>query len=231
MVSLTIAKPLGNIAIWGTVAYTIVAAMQLYLPLWRADRLSVPLSFFGLSLARWRSDILLALLLCAITFPPYALLYHWFMTGAYSTALEVGLPGISKMLPHSVFAPHFPQELTAWFAATLWFLQVLATHTLGVALPEETFYRGYFEPRLASFWPAKRRFWGVALGRATVVTASLFALGHFLGEWNFWRLGPFFPAFLFSWLRGRSGTIVSAVAFHAACNTFGEVLFTLYRVN
>jgi membrane protease YdiL (CAAX protease family) len=105
---------------------------------------------------------------------------------------------------------------------------VIATHVLGVALPEETFYRGYLQPRLETLWPPERRVFGVHLGLAAVVTAALFASGHFLGEWNPLRLGPFFPALLFAWLRNASGSVTGAVAYHGACNVLGEVLFALY---
>jgi membrane protease YdiL (CAAX protease family) len=67
------------------------------------------------------------------------------------------------------------------------------------------------------------------IGLAAVVAAALFALGHFLGEWNPLRLGPFFPALVFAWLRKRTGSVTGAVAFHAACNVYGEVLFALYQ--
>jgi uncharacterized protein len=97
-----------------------------------------------------------------------------------------------------------------------------------VALPEEVFYRGYLQPRLEERWPPTRRWLGVPLGRAAVLACALFALGHFLGEWNPMRLGPFFPGLLFAWLRNRSGSVVGAVTYHALCNILGEVLFTLY---
>ena len=108
-------------------------------------------------------------------------------------------------------------------------MQTAATHLLGVALPEETFYRGYLQPQLELAMPPRARVLGVPLGRAVVVSAALFALGHFLGEWNPLRLGPFFPALLFAWLRNATGSVVGAVVFHATCNVFGAVLYTLYQ--
>ena len=99
----------------------------------------------------------------------------------------------------------------------------------GVALPEEMFYRGYFQPALERRLPPGRRWFGVPLGWAAVITAALFALGHFLGEYNPVRLGPFFPSLVFSWLRNRRGSLWGAVAFHALANILGEVLFTFYK--
>ena len=106
-----------------------------------------------------------------------------------------------------------------------------ATHLFGVALPEETFYRGYLQPRLEALWPPKTRIFGVLMGKAVIVSAILFALGHFLGEWNPLRLGPFFPALVFAWQRNKTGSIGGAIAYHAACNILGEVLFSLYAPN
>ena len=61
------------------------------------------------------------------------------------------------------------------------------------------------------------------------VSSALFALGHFLGEWNPLRLGPFFPALVFAWQRNATGSVVGAIVFHASCNVLGELLFVLYR--
>ena len=106
-----------------------------------------------------------------------------------------------------------------------------ATHLFGVSLPEETFYRGYLQPRLEALWPPKTRILGVLMGKAVIVSAALFALGHFLGEWNPLRLGPFFPALVFAWQRNKTGSILGAIAYHAICNVLGEVLFSLYAPN
>ncbi|MEM6734141.1 MAG: CPBP family intramembrane glutamic endopeptidase, partial [Myxococcota bacterium] len=101
-------------------------------------------------------------------------------------------------------------------------------HALGVALPEETFYRGYLQPRLESQNPPKTRVFGVLIGRAAVLVSFLFAIGHVLGEWNPMRLGPFLPGLVFAWQRNASGSVLGAIAFHALCNILGEVLFSLY---
>jgi membrane protease YdiL (CAAX protease family) len=79
-------------------------------------------------------------------------------------------------------------------------------------------------------WPSPQRpAWMVPLGRATVVTALLFAVGHFVGEYNPARLGPFFPALLFSWLTRRSGSIFGSVVYHGLSNAFSAMLFAGYR--
>jgi len=64
------------------------------------------------------------------------------------------------------------------------------------------------QTRLVRAWPPWATRFGVPIGWAIVVTSGLFALGHYVGEWgNPARLGPFFPALLFSAMRARSGSI------------------------
>ncbi len=228
LATLTAVKPLGGVPVLGVIGYTVAAGLQLYLPLWRSDRLHVPAATFGLSLANWRAELRLVLLLCAVTFPPYALAHHLYMTSMHEWARSLGLWELARGLPQRVLSPRWPPE-GGLAAGVLWVGQLLVTHTLGVALPEETFYRGYLQPRLEALWPPRHRVLGTASGLGAVAAAALFALGHFLGEWNPLRLGPFFPALVFAWLRRRTGTVTGAVAFHAACNVFGELLFALYR--
>ena len=134
----------------------------------------------------------------------------------------------SRYLPSRQLAPEFPSGLEAWLSASWWLINLTATHLLGVALPEETFYRGYLLPRLEQRWPPKTRIFGAFVGRAVIVSSALFALGHFLGEWNPLRLGPFIPSLIFAWQRNKTGSIWGAVIFHAACNIFGQLLFQLY---
>jgi uncharacterized protein len=228
LVALTVAKPLGGIPYVGATAFTIAAALQLYLPMWRAEKLGLPYSFIGLHFGAWRRDLRLALWLSLLILPPYALAHHLYMTRMHGWALGLGLTGLAAYLPQAVFAPHLPATASALGHSLLAVAELVATHVLGVALPEETFYRGYLLPRLEALWPPQVRLFGGRLGRAAVVTAFFFAAGHFLGEWNPLRWGPFFPALVFAWQRSATGTVVGAIGFHAVCNLYGEALFSLY---
>lgn len=226
--TLTLAKAIGSIPVVGTIGFTLAAVIQLYLPMWRADELSQPLAYVGLHLDAWRADLKNVLVLMAVTFPPYAIGHHLYMTRAHDWLVAAGLVELARWVPQATLAPHLPTTLVAWGAGLMWFGQMAATHVLGVALPEETFYRGYLQPRLEHRWPARLRVLGTAVGRAAVLACALFALGHFLGEWNPLRLGPFFPALIFAWLRNASGSVAGAVGYHAACNILGELLYALY---
>lgn len=229
LATLTIVKPFGGVPYVGTVGFTIAAGLQLYLPLWRAERYGLPYDFVGIHLHAWKQDLRLVIILCLVTFPPYAVAHHLYMTAMHGWSEGLGCSYLTPFFPKRTLAFHWPTTLSSLFAATAWLAEMILTHTLGVALPEETFYRGYLQRRLEAVSPPRLRIAGVAVGRAAVATAALFALGHFLGEWNPMRLGPFFPALVFAWQRNATGSIMGAVTFHAACNVFGQLLFAAYQ--
>jgi hypothetical protein len=247
---LGLSKPLLDGALGlGGAAFTLAAAYQLYVPLRRLDRARVDPATFGihahgllgvplrwvrarvllvgrlvgaragaLALSSWlwpyarqarldgrgaARDLGLALAAAAVTFPPFAVGYvvmqQWQASGAGKTAeLHLRLPPDVMVL--------------------------LLTHLFLVALPEELFYRGYVHTLLVRAWPPRFTVLGASVGRAVLVGSALFALGHFAGEWNPARLGPFFPAILFCALRSWGGSIAGAVLYHGLSNVMGEVM-------
>lgn len=227
LVSLTLAKSIGGVAVIGTLALTVAAIMQLWIPLWRAQSLDRDYDFVGLHTGGLAADVKWVLVLALITFPPYAVGHHLYLTEGHGWLVSAGLEELARFVPQRAFEPSFPNG-ERLLERTGWFLQMAATHALGVALPEETFYRGYVQPRLESKWPPGTSILGVRIGRAAVLTSLLFAVGHVLGEWNPLRMGPFFPGLLFAWLRNASGSVIGAISYHALCNILGEVLFSLY---
>lgn len=229
LMTLLAVKPLGGIPYIGALGFTLAAGLQLYMPIWRAEKHGLDYDAIGLHLHAWRQDLKNVAWLCLLTYPPFALGHHLYVTAGAQWAAHLGLDALQPYIPQMALGPRWPQGAGEWFAATAWLLELTAVNMLGVALPEETFYRGYLQPRLQQQWPTSRRIAGVPLGRAAVVTAALFALGHFLGEWNPLRWGPFFPALLFAWLRNATGSIAGAVFFHGLCNVFGRLLFALYQ--
>jgi membrane protease YdiL (CAAX protease family) len=128
--------------------------------------------------------------------------------------------------PGSTFVSFVPW--TSWDVGQLrWppdFALLALTQLLVVALPEEMFFRGYLLGRLEAVWPPHRRLWGAPVGRALLASAVLFALGHFLVDFNPQRLAVFFPALVFAWMRARTGSVAAGAAFHAACNLLSDVL-------
>lgn len=105
--------------------------------------------------------------------------------------------------------------------------ELILQHFLLVGLAEELFYRGYVERCLLQKWPIERTILGplqIPWGRAVVLSNVLFALGHFVGEYRVGRLGPFFPAFLFSALARRRQSILPAILYHGTANVFSALL-------
>ena len=148
-------------------------------------------------LPRFLSELWVALLVCAVVFPPFVLgFYVW----------------------HSPTHPFMwqPDPDLAEYALT----QVIV-----VGLPEEALFRGYLQGRLEDAWPARTSVLWVSLGlRAWLVQALLFAILHFIVDYNPARLAVFFPALLFGWVRSLRKGIGAAVFVHAACNVLSDTL-------
>ncbi len=248
VVLLGFSKPLldGALGLTGA-AYALAAAWQLFIPLDRLDRARIHPASFGIhvhglvgvplrilehalvvraagkrasvkAVVRWfrpytwrarlnvrgvLRELGLAALACAVTFPPFCLGF---------VELQRYLAARSN---HSVVVDwQLPPEL----------LSLLATHLLVVAVPEELFYRGYIHTLLVRAWPPRLTVFGASLGAAVLVGSFMFALGHFAGEWNPARLGPFFPALLFCALRSVGGGLLAAVIYHGLSNVVGEMV-------
>jgi len=139
-----------------------------------------------------------ALLLAAITFPPFVLGFYWWNG------------------PTQAFQFTLPPDLVA----------LVLTQVLVIAIPEEVLFRGYFQTRLADVWPKTRRILGAELPLKSWLTqALLFALVHYIVDWDPQRLAVFFPALLFGWLRARRGSVGAAVAYHVLCNLIADILY------
>lgn len=141
-----------------------------------------------------------------VTFIPFAVAHHYW--------LQAWAPGAEAVS----YAFRLPPDL----------ISVFLKNVLLIALPEEVFYRGFLETRLERRWPVKRYVWAIPLGRTVFAASFFFALGHFLGEYSPARLGPFFPAFLFSALTRKSGSVAGAVLYHGMANSFSYSLYYGY---
>jgi membrane protease YdiL (CAAX protease family) len=178
-------------------------AVFLYLPLLAARRSGEDWADDGVTLKRWKADLLNAGLLFLLVAPVYFLLWKgWALWTAPPHAPGGPPPGLA-------FHPRLPPDFPKWVVDQLFV----------VALPEEFFYRGWLQGRLERVWPNGHRVLGVVVGPAFLLTAGLFAVGH-LAVFQASRLAVFFPALLFGWLRGRTGTIAGSTLFHAACNLY-----------
>lgn len=114
-----------------------------------------------------------------------------------------------------------PDVLLTAFVASLFY----------AALPEEVFFRGLVQPRLATLYPEPpRRVAGIPLSKPIVIAAALFALTHaaFLPNpfslAGLERLTTFFPGLLFGALREDTGDVVAPALFHSLCNAWLSTL-------
>ncbi len=150
------------------------------------------------------SSVFWVLLLCAIVFPPFWFGFKWFW---------------HARMPFVLSAPRSP-----WF-------EEIAGQLLVVALPEEAFFRGYLQTELDAAWGRRFRLFGAELGLGWLVSAIIFAVGHWLTTPIPTRLAVFFPALLFGWLRARSRGVGAGVLFHALCNLFSATLARGYGLS
>ncbi|MBW2277225.1 MAG: CPBP family intramembrane metalloprotease [Deltaproteobacteria bacterium] len=183
----------------GGYLHALVGLVFIFLPVFVLDRRGKPYKRYGLTFGKPKSlgiDLLFVLGAIAICFPPIVLGAPTFWgigERVWSFAWPEGYPGVAL------------------------------SHLLVVALPEEFFYRGYLMGRLDDIFRGRINLLGARVGWSLLIQAALFAVGHFLVDLNPERLGVFFPALAFGWLRARRGSIVAPVAFHAAANVFMEV--------
>lgn len=119
--------------------------------------------------------------------------------------------------PEHAFVPSGPPAVDA-----------VLGQVLGVALPEEAFYRGYLQTAFDERTERRVRVLGAELGPGVVAASALFAVGHLLTVLNPARLAVFFPSLAFGWLRARTRGIGAGLVFHAACNLFAEYLARSY---
>lgn len=116
-----------------------------------------------------------------------------------------------------------------WFGASFrfrWppeFLESVVDQVLAVALPEEFFFRGYFQTECDRVLGKPYRWLGAACGPGLPLAAAVFALCHvvFGGPP---RLIVFFPGLLYGWLRARTSTIAVPVAYHAVSNLLMSIM-------
>ncbi len=113
-----------------------------------------------------------------------------------------------------------------WPSAPL--LGAVLTQILGIAIPEEMFYRGYVQTSIDDALKPRVQLFGATLGPGIVIASAIFALGHLATTAHPARLAVFFPSLVFGWLRAKTGGMGAAVCFHAACNVFSAYLTEAY---
>jgi membrane protease YdiL (CAAX protease family) len=202
--------------VWPPAAKVVATVGFLYLPLYASRARGEDWPEYGMAWRTLPQDLRQFLLVAAVVFPVFILGFVVFA----QTWANLPLHWLAVLTPYGD-APRFEFRLPDRFAE--WIIDDLFV----VALPEEFFYRGYLQTRLRDAWPQGRLLGGARLGRAFWLTAVLFALGH-LAIFQVWRLGVFFPALIFGWMRERSNSVVGAALFHAAANLLIKILEASY---
>lgn len=172
----------------------IFAAVLLYIPLYIGHRHRSQLVFVETSPGHVLRSVGTFLLWTTLIFIPYSLGVHlWakLIWGAQAFHL----------------AP-----LPSW--------NLVLTQLLVVALPEETFFRGYMQTRFQQIFKPRWRLFGARLGWGWILTCIIFALAHSLILYQWWHFAIFFPSLLFGFLREKTGGLVAPVLCHAFSNLF-----------
>lgn len=188
---------------WARNAGILPAAFCLLFPAVLEWKLRLGPDALGLSARPFLKPLAIAAVLCLIVFPFYIAGYE-FWSRLVSGRPFTGFGGLG----------------TDWSGM----LDLVMVQVIAVALPEEVFYRGWMQSRLALIFQGRVRVLGASIGWHIPVTAALFALSHLVLVPAPFRLAVFFPALLFGWLRERTGSVVAPIAFHAACNILLDLL-------
>jgi membrane protease YdiL (CAAX protease family) len=159
---------------------------------------------------------------CLVTFPAFVVGFFVFYGHACGPSGGWLSPWFGSLCQHWQGATGGAPRLPPHFALTA------LNQLVVVAIPEEIFFRGYLLVRLERVWPPTRRLLGAPVGTALLVSSALFALGHLAVIPNPQRLAVFFPALVFGWMRGKTGSIAAGATFHALCNIVADVLHTSY---
>ena len=195
---------------WPDLVLAAVPLLFIYAPVllcrWRgadswAYRLSIPAFGDG---SAWRAALGLNLRVLAVVVPLFLVGYHLYQTQLFGLHARMRLP----------------PEMATLVAYQLFF----------VAIPEEFFYRGYFQTRLNEVFPRRFLIFGVPMGWGAVLATLFFAFGHSVVQLQWWHFATFFPGLAFAWMRERSGGVVAGALFHAACNVGIVFLDTAYGV-
>jgi len=170
------------------VAYLLMGAPILVL--WLRRR---PLDFFSLAPRDLVKSLKWFAIVSLIVLPPFLIAAHgWqLVVGGYESFNPAGFPR---------------------------FFNIMLVQLVLVALPEEFFFRGYFQSTMDRIFPRRWKFLGVRLGWGFLVTAVVFAIAHTIVTYQWWHFAIFFPALVFGYLRERTGNIIAPTLFHAASN-------------
>ncbi len=187
-----------------------VPFLFIYMPVWWCRRRGVDSDPYRLAvppfleLPPWREAESFALRVVTLVLIPWLVGYHLYQTVLFQHSAEMVTPrDLELLIPYHLFY---------------------------VALPEEFFYRGYFQTRLDEVFPPRWRVFGATVGPGLVIASLFFAFGHSLVVVRWWHFATFFPGLLFGWARARTGHVLAGAMLHAWANVTVAILDSLYGV-
>lgn len=169
---------------------------------------------YALTLRGWKASLGLFAAVSVITLVPFWAANHVFET-MFQDHRFVWLGGMTRREAGDL------ASIVGW-------LSLVAGEILAVALPEEVFYRGYFQTRIGEVLPGRFTLFGARVGWALPIASLVFVAGHLAVRPAAWQIGIFFPGLIFGWLRLRSGSLLAPVLYHALCNLGMYVLQRSY---
>ena len=188
----------------------IVPVLFMYAPVWLCSlrgvsswdyHLSVPAFRDGQA---WFTALKIAAVVSVMTWVLFIPIYHYYMTIVW----EKSWVGV------------LPEQL----------LLTVMYHLFYVAIPEEFFYRGYFQTRLNEVFSKDWNVFGVSMGWGSIWANVFFAFGHSVVQFQWWHFSIFLPGMLFSWMREKTNGVLAGAFLHAGFNIGIVVLDTLYGV-
>jgi membrane protease YdiL (CAAX protease family) len=196
-----------------------------------AEAVAVLVVTFPLAVGLHLSTLWLLTPLALITFtkrpyPAYGLTWERPGSVAFHAVVTLGIFP-AYVLAHYAFA-HWGQGKSFHFRWPPEFLELAADQVLAIALPEEFFFRGYFQTECDRVFGKPRRWLGADCGVGLPLTAAVFAVCHVVFG-GLPRLIVFFPGLLYGWLRARTSTIAVPVVYHAISNLLMSIMVASFR--
>lgn len=191
VIALTLSRP-GVLAQLGAVKGWLTPAFLLYTPVIAFWVRREDFRKLGLAAPRWRAAGLELAVYAFIVLPGF--LFSWWVA--------------ARLYLHLYFSYRLPVDFGD---RVIW-------QFLGVALPEELFFRGWLQTRLNQLFGRPWKLFGAHLGPGLFIAALAFASAHLIIHHHPLHLIVFFPGLLFGLFRERSDSIFSPVLAHGLGN-------------
>lgn len=150
----------------------------------------IDLNKIGISIRTWRKSLLQVFIATIIVFPLFVSLFFIYIKICGYT--------INGFVVHN----------------DLW--QYLLFHLLFVSIPEEFFFRGYFQSTIADAFKKSPK--NIKVIFPIILSAMLFSVTHIILNPSLTSFLTFFPGLIFGLLKERTDSLIAPIVFHWECN-------------